>query len=42
MARRFEPVERNVLELTVILKHANSFMSVYCLTKFITLKIDGN
>ena len=41
MARRFNPTERNVLELTVTLKHADSFMSVYCLTKFIALNIDG-
>jgi hypothetical protein len=35
-------MERNVLELTVILEHLDSFMSVYCLTKIITLKIDGS
>jgi hypothetical protein len=42
MARGFKLKERNVLELTVILKQEDSFMSIYSLTKLITLEIDGN
>ena len=42
MTRGFKLRRENILELTVSLKYADSFMSVYCLTEFITLEIDGN
>ena len=42
MTRGFKHRPEDVLELTVSLKYADSFMSVYCLTEFITLEIDGN
>jgi hypothetical protein len=40
--QRFQALGENILELTVSLKHVDSFMSVYCLTELITLEIDGN
>jgi hypothetical protein len=42
MTRGFRNSGGNVLELTVSLKHADSFMPVYGLTKLITLEMDGN